>query len=81
MKSSLFFRFSSLLVLLLSTLLNSSPACAADQKSGSLEITNLQVGFDGLYKVGRWVPVYLELTTDSPRDVQLSVIARSPTVF
>ncbi|QDT79911.1 hypothetical protein Mal35_33800 [Gimesia maris] len=78
MKSSSFFRFSSLLVLLLSTLLNSSPACAAEQKSGSLEITNLQVGFDGLYKVGRWVPVYLELTTDSPRDVQLSVIARSP---
>jgi hypothetical protein len=78
MKSSFFFRFSSLLVLLLSILLNSSPACAAEQKSGSLEITNLQVGFDGLYKVGRWVPVYLELTTDSPRDVQLSVIARSP---
>lgn len=78
MKSSLLFRFSSLLVLLLCTQLNGSLACAADQKTGSLEITNLQVGFDGLYKVGRWVPVYLELTTDNPLDVQLSVIARSP---
>ncbi|WP_145229102.1 hypothetical protein [Gimesia algae] len=78
MKSSLFFRFSTLLVLLVSALLNDSLSFAADQKTDSLEITNIQVGFDGLYKVGRWVPVYLELTTDSPVAVQLTVIARSP---
>lgn len=78
MKSSLFFRSLTLLVLLLSNLLNASLSFAADQKTDSLEITNIQVGFDGLYKVGRWVPVYLELTTDSPLDVQISTIARSP---
>ncbi|WP_417383116.1 hypothetical protein [Gimesia sp.] len=78
MKSSLFFRFSTLLVLLLSPLLNGSLSFAADQKTGSLEISSIQIGFDGLYKVGRWVPVYLEVKTDSPLDVQLCVVARSP---
>ncbi|MCA9022279.1 MAG: hypothetical protein KDA74_19155, partial [Planctomycetaceae bacterium] len=78
MKSSLFFRFSTLLVLLLSPLLNGSLSFAADQKTGSLEFSSIQIGFDGLYKVGRWVPVYLEVKTDSPLDVQLCVVARSP---
>ncbi|HBL47906.1 MAG TPA: hypothetical protein DDZ90_31445, partial [Planctomycetaceae bacterium] len=78
MKSSLFVRFSILLVLLLSILLNSSFSLAADPQTDTLEVTDLQVGFDGLFKVGRWVPVYVELKTEEPLEVQLSVITLSP---
>ena len=37
-----------------------------------------QVGFDGLYKLGRWTPATVEFTTDAPVEVQFALEAPDP---
>ena len=78
MKPSLFSQYKSILSLAL-IVLNANLFCfAAETETKSLEINQIHVGFEGLYKVGRWVPVTVELTTPSPIDLQLSVVSLSP---
>ncbi|MCA9016838.1 MAG: hypothetical protein KDA77_16005, partial [Planctomycetaceae bacterium] len=77
MKSSLLFQIKTIFSLLLIALNTSQFSVAAEEKP-SVDIKHIQVGFDGLYKVGRWVPVVVDLTTDAPLELQLSVVSLSP---
>ena len=77
MKSSLLFQINTIFSLLLLVLNTSQPAIAAAEIE-PIEVKKIQVGFDGLYKVGRWVPVTVELTTNAPLELQLSLVALSP---
>lgn len=51
---------------------------SAAEPSPGLKVEQIQVGFGGLYKVGRWVPVNLSVTTEEAIDLQFSVSALSP---
>lgn len=55
-----------------------STSVLAEDSKPVVEIQSIQIGFDGLYKVGRWVPVTVEVTTKTPRELQLAVISLSP---
>ncbi|WP_145310582.1 hypothetical protein [Gimesia fumaroli] len=77
MKSSLLIQFNTIFLLLLIVLNVSQPSFAAEDTQ-PFEVKQIHVGFDGLYKVGRWVPVVVELITNEPQELQLSVVALSP---
>ncbi|WP_339729460.1 hypothetical protein [uncultured Gimesia sp.] len=77
MKSSLIFQFNTIFSLLLLVLHASQPAVAAEETQ-PFEVKQIHVGFDGLYKVGRWVPIVVDLTTTAPLELQLSIVALSP---
>lgn len=50
----------------------------AAEQSGAVEVEQVQVGFGGIYKVGRWVPVTLKVTTKEATSLQFTVTALSP---
>ncbi|MEQ9069629.1 MAG: hypothetical protein RLO18_23045, partial [Gimesia chilikensis] len=78
MKSPLVFRtplISMLLLLLFWAQPSLSPAA---EQSGAVEVEQVQVGFGGIYKVGRWVPVTLKVTTKESTSLQFTVTALSP---
>jgi len=78
MKSSLLSQFNTIFSLLLIVLNANQFSCAAEAGAKPFEVEQIHVGFDGLYKVGRWVPVTVELTTNEPLALQLSVVSLSP---
>ncbi|QDU10680.1 hypothetical protein [Gimesia aquarii] len=78
MKSSRFSQFNTILSLLLLLLNVNQHAFAEGADESACEVKQIQVGFDGLYKIGRWVPVTVELTTTAPIELQLSVVSLSP---
>lgn len=78
MKSSLFSQFNTILLLLLNLLHANQSALGVEDAISAVEVKQVQVGFDGLYKIGRWVPVTVELTTNAPMELQLSVMSLSP---
>lgn len=51
---------------------------SAAEQSPAVKVEQIQVGFGGLYKVGRWVPVTLNVTTDKALDLQFTIAALSP---
>ncbi len=53
-----------------------APAPAAD--SGLLTIDQVDVGFDGNFKVGRWSPVMVHVTASRPLDVRLILEVADP---
>lgn len=77
MKSSLLFQINTIFSLLL-IVLTASPLSVAAEETTPFEVKQIHVGFDGLYKVGRWVPVVVNLSTATPLDLQLSVVSLSP---
>lgn len=77
MKSSLLFRINSLFSLLL-IVLNASLISVAAEETQPFEVKQIHVGFDGLYKVGRWTPVVVDLSTAAPLELQLSIVSLSP---
>ncbi|QDT21626.1 hypothetical protein HG66A1_34290 [Gimesia chilikensis] len=50
----------------------------AAEQSGAVEVEQVQVGFGGIYKVGRWVPVTLKVATKEATSLQFTVTALSP---
>tara|TARA_R110002111_G_scaffold262875_1_gene342526 strand:- start:82323 stop:84662 length:2340 start_codon:yes stop_codon:yes gene_type:complete len=79
MKSSLLTRFNRLFSLLLIVLYANQLSFAAEETAAKpFEVKQIHVGFNGLYKVGRWVPVSVELSTNEPVELQLSVVSLSP---
>ncbi|WP_298862568.1 hypothetical protein [uncultured Gimesia sp.] len=78
MKPSLSFQLKTICALALMVLNANQFSLAAEAVSNSVEVKHIHVGFDGLYKVGRWVPISVELSTRSPIELQLSVVALSP---
>jgi len=78
MKSFLLSQLNTIFSLLLIVLHASQFSFAAEEDAKPFEVKQIQVGFDGLYKVGRWVPVTVELTTNEPLELQLSVVSLSP---
>ncbi|WP_145110005.1 DUF4350 domain-containing protein [Gimesia panareensis] len=78
MKSPLEFR-SPLFHMLFFLLLQVQPLrLPAAEQSESVAVEQVQVGFGGLYKVGRWVPVTLNVTTTEAIDLQFTITAISP---
>ena len=45
---------------------------------GDVTIERVEVGFVGYYKVGRWAPVTVHVTTNRPVRAELVIEARDP---
>lgn len=78
MNSSLLLQIKTIFSLALIVLHVNQLSFAAETESQPVEVNQIHVGFDGLYKVGRWVPVTVEVTTKEPIELQLSVVSLSP---
>ena len=69
----------TLLVMLagLTNLALAGAAGAADPGTSAVRIESIQVGFDGIYKTGHWMPVRVTLSCVGPgTDVELRIAAR-----
>lgn len=54
-------------------LIVSLPALLVAQESRAVSIDRVQVGLAGQYKLGRWTPIAVDVTTSEPFNAQLSV--------
>lgn len=71
-------RFGPLLAVLCSLVLPGFSLARAADSPLSGAPTVKRIGFDGLYKLGRWTPVEVEVTAVRPIDVQLQIEAPDP---
>lgn len=53
-------------------------AGAADSAAGGVQVTGIEVGWNGLYKVGLWTPVTVQVTSNQPQSVRLELVAPDP---
>ena len=78
MRTSCLVRFGPFLVALYSLLLPGLSLARAADSPLSGAPTVKRVGFNGLYKLGRWTPVEVELTVSEPVEGQLRIEAPDP---
>jgi hypothetical protein len=74
---SLFCRNSLMILAGLTSLAFGAAGIAADQAAPAVRIESVQIGFDGVYKTGHWMPVWVTLANAGPRvQVRLRIAAR-----
>lgn len=78
MKSPFVIRFHSFLILFFLLLCPQPTKLSAAEAAPAVKVDQIQVGFGGLYKVGRWVPITLNVSTTEPVELQFSISSISP---